>query len=175
MNVALWFYLLLYNVYLTCSLVSLPYDFIPFKVDHNIISGYLLFATIVIFSLRPFFVKKLNHLVLLLASSLFVSAIVASVDIKTASVYVALPLVIMSLILIPIAFCKRLNRLNEKSWIIMPLAILFFILIYIGKRYFPQWVGSYDFYVALEFGCVIVFIYSLVQNSIYIIRKVLKE
>jgi xanthine/uracil permease len=81
----------------------------------------------------------------------------------------------MSLILIPIAFCKRLNRLNEKSWIIMPLAILFFILIYIGKRYFPQWVGSYDFYVALEFGCIFAFFYSLVQNSIYIIRKVLKE
>ena len=98
-----------------------------------------------------------------------------SVDIKAASVYVALPLVIMSLILIPIAFCKRLNRLNEKSWIIMPVAVVIFILIYIGKRYFPQWVGSYDFYVALEFGCVIAFIYSLVQNSIYIIRKVLKE
>ena len=95
MNVALWFYLLLYNVYLTCSLVCLPYDFIPFKVDHNIVSGYLLLATIVIFSLRPFLVKKLIHLVFLLVSSLLVSAIVASVDIKAASVYVALPLVIL--------------------------------------------------------------------------------
>ena len=174
MNVALWFYLLLYNVYLTCSLVGLPYDFIPFKVDHNIVSGYLLLATIVIFSLRPFLVKKLIHLVFLLVSSLLVSAIVASVDIKAASVYVALPLVILSLILIPVAFSKRLNKLNEKSWIIMPMTAVIFILIYIGERILPQWVGSYEFYVALEFGGVISFSYSLVQNAIHIIRKVLK-
>jgi len=166
MNVALWMYLLLYNVYLTCCGLGV--------INHCFIDGFLLLSAVVIFSLRPFVVSKLRDLVLLLTSSFVASGVVMMLEAKGTSLVVTSLLVLLSIILIPIAIYKRQNVLIQKCWMIMPASVLVAILLWFVHVKFSQ-LMDYYFYFTLGLGCVISFFYSLVQNAIYIIRKVLKE
>lgn len=177
MNVALWIYLFLYNIYLACRALGVMYSGIvapiPIEFNHYFMDGFLLLSVIVIFSLRPFCVSKLRDLVLLLASSFMVSAIVMQLDAKGASLVVVSLLVLLSIVLIPIAIYKRQNVLTQKCWMIMPASVLVAILLCIVHMKIPH-LMDYYFYYTLGLGCVISFSYSLVQNAIHIIRKVLK-
>ena len=166
MNVALWIYLFLYNIYLACCGLGV--------INHYFMDGFLLLSAVVIFSLRPFRVSKLRYLVLLLASSLVASGVVMMLEAKGASLFVTSLLVLLSIILIPIAIYKRQNVLTQKCWMIMPASVLVAILLWIVHMKFPQ-LMDYYFYYTLGLGCVISFSYSLVQNVIHIIRKDLKE
>ena len=178
MNIALWIYLFLYNIYLACCGLGIMSSHIiapiPLELNLFIVDGFLLLSAIVIFSLRPFIVSKLRDLVLLLTSSLVASGIVMQLDAKGASLVVTSLLVLFSIILIPIAIYKRQNALIQKCWMIMPASVLVAILLWIVHVKFPQ-LMDYYFYYTLGMGCVISFSYSLVQNVIHIIRKVLKE
>jgi len=156
MNIALWIFLFLYDIYWACreaqvmyyrAVILIPYT--PIEFDRCFMDGFLLLSAIVIFSLRPFRVSKL------------VSCFVESL------------LVLLSIILIPIAIYKRQNVLTRKCWMIMPASVLVAILLCIVHMKIPH-LMDYYFNYTLGLGCVISFSYSLVQNAIHIIRKVLK-
>ena len=178
MNAALWVYLFLYNIYFACrALGVMPPCIIapiPIEFNHYVVDCILLLSAIVIFSLRPFRVSKLRYLVLLLTSSFIASGVAMQLEAKGASLTVTSLLVLLSIILISIAICKRKNILIQKCWIIMPVSVIAAILLWIVHVYIPKMMDYY-FYFSLELGCVIGFCYSLVQNATYIIRKVLKE
>ena len=177
MNVALWIFLFLYDVYLACRALGVMSSIIapiPIEFNHYVVDGFLLLSAIVIFSLRPFFVSKLRDLVLLLASSCMASGIVMQFDAKGASLVVASFLIFLSIILIPIAIYKKQNNLIKECWMIMPASVLGAVLLWVVHASCPK-LMDYYFYISLEFGCVVSFCYSLVQNANHIIRKVLKE
>ena len=180
MNAALWIFLFLYDIYWACreaqvmyyrAVILIPYT--PIEFDRCFMDGFLLLSAIVIFSLRPFRVSKLRYLVLLLASSFVASGGVMMLDSKLVSCFVESLLVLLSIILIPIAIYKRQNVLTRKCWMIMPASVLVAILLCIVHMKIPH-LMDYYFNYTLGLGCVISFFYSLVQNAIHIIRKVLK-
>ena len=177
MNVALWIFLFLYDVYFACRALGVMSSLIapiPIEFNHYLVDGFLLLSAIVIFSLRPFRVSKLRSLILLLASSFVASGVAVQLDAKVASLVVASLLILLSIILIPIAIYKKQNNLIKECWMIMPASVLGAVLLWVVHASCPK-LMDYYFYISLEFGCVVSFCYSLVQNANYIIRKVLKE
>lgn len=182
MNKALWIYLSLYNVYLSCILIGLPGNFVMFsasEIAFKSIYAFLMLSTIILFLLRPFLTSKLPGLVLLLSTSMIAAAIIMHFEFilatKVIDTIVTTLLVVYSIILLPIAFVKREYKLNNRCWMIMPVSFLMFFLFYFGKNILPKGIGSPYFFASLEYGCIIVFFYSLLQNASFVIRKCLKE
>ena len=150
MNIALWIFLLLYDIYWACreaqvmyyrAVILIPYT--PIEFDRCFMDGFLLLSAIVIFSLRPFRVSKLRYLVLLLASSFVASGIVMLLDAKGASLVVVSLLVMLSIVLIPIAFYKRQNVLTKRCWMIMPASVLVAILFCVVHEICPKMMDYY--------------------------------